>query len=586
MPKRGRRVRLRFKCGAMVPLAALLIWSGAAAQTSDATALTGEVELARLVDLCAERLGVPIEYDPRVLQDARVTLRLSAPVVDDRLWELTNQLLVTRGFTSIQTPGTGPPVLSVVRLADAAAQARLERATTPATLAGYATIRTSLRHRPGSDLSKAIKPLLSKPGGVVTVVDEGNVLLISDLKPRLQQAVETIEVLDVPGSRVAVEIIPVLHQSGSELAALVAAAVTSRNALAAPALDGRLTPTPDASGLILVAPDPALDEWRRLIASFDQPAGVETRTILPSTFPLDKVAGLIEQTARDPGPRGSGDRWQVVADELTGSLIVTATPWEFDRIEELLQRLDSVPPGARRTIRTIKIRNRAIGEVVELLSGMIDAGVLEAGAFHRRGGAERPDFQRSPRDGISPPSSPPAQPPARPTPTDAGPDDNTLTLTADEGTNTLIAIGEPREVDQVEELVRQIDVRQPQVMIEAMVIALNDADTLDLGIELEKLEMFGSTLVSLSSLFGLGGAGAVGGAMLPDAAGQGFTGIVLNPGDFSALVRALETINEGRSLNTPKVLVNNNQQALLDSVLQQPFTNVNASTTVSTTSFG
>jgi general secretion pathway protein D len=36
----------------------------------------------------------------------------------------------------------------------------------------------------------------------------------------------------------------------------------------------------------------------------------------------------------------------------------------------------------------------------------------------------------------------------------------------------------------------------------------------------------------------------------------------------------------------PKLLVGNNQQATLDSVLQQPFASVNASNTVSTTSFG
>ena len=51
------------------------------------------------------------------------------------------------------------------------------------------------------------------------------------------------------------------------------------------------------------------------------------------------------------------------------------------------------------------------------------------------------------------------------------------------------------------------------------------------------------------------------------------------------LVRALQTLNKGRSLNIPKVLVNNNQQAILDSVLQQPFTSTNASNTVATTSF-
>lgn len=62
--------------------------------------------------------------------------------------------------------------------------------------------------------------------------------------------------------------------------------------------------------------------------------------------------------------------------------------------------------------------------------------------------------------------------------------------------------------------------------------------------------------------------------------------MVLNPGDFSVVIRALETVNQGRSLTVPRVLVNNNQQATFNSSLQQPFASTNASDTVATTSFG
>ena len=43
-------------------------------------------------------------------------------------------------------------------------------------------------------------------------------------------------------------------------------------------------------------------------------------------------------------------------------------------------------------------------------------------------------------------------------------------------------------------------------------------------------------------------------------------------------------VNDGRSLTIPKVLVNNNVQASLDSTLQTPYASTNASTTVATTS--
>ncbi len=147
----------------------------------------------------------------------------------------------------------------------------------------------------------------------------------------------------------------------------------------------------------------------------------------------------------------------------------------------------------------------------------------------------------------------------------------------------MIAIGDARRLEQLAELIRTLDERQPQVMLEALVLSLTEGDTLDLGVELEVMAVSGSTLINLASIFDLG---MVGLEDTPAPTGTGGTALVLSPGDFRVLVRALETINHGRALNIPKVLVNNNQQATLDAVLQQPFLSTNASSTVATTSFG
>ncbi|MCG3123893.1 MAG: hypothetical protein GIKADHBN_02331 [Phycisphaerales bacterium] len=57
---------------------------------------------------------------------------------------------------------------------------------------------------------------------------------------------------------------------------------------------------------------------------------------------------------------------------------------------------------------------------------------------------------------------------------------------------------------------------------------------------------------------------------VPDQAG--FTGAVLNAGEFAVVVRALESINKGNSISNPKLLVTNNQRAVFSSTLQQPIT--------------
>jgi general secretion pathway protein D len=134
-------------------------------------------------------------------------------------------------------------------------------------------------------------------------------------------------------------------------------------------------------------------------------------------------------------------------------------------------------------------------------------------------------------------------------------------------------------------LIEELDVRHPQVLIEAMVVILTDDQTRALGVELQKIGIEDDLQWRLASLFGLGAPDARS-SVMPAPSGTGASGVILDPGSFSAAVRALETIDKGRSLTIPKILVNNNQQASLNSVLQTPFASTNASTTVATTSFG
>ena len=67
--------------------------------------------------------------------------------------------------------------------------------------------------------------------------------------------------------------------------------------------------------------------------------------------------------------------------------------------------------------------------------------------------------------------------------------------------------------------------------------------------------------------------------------GTGFNGTVIDTDTFSAVVRALANDGRSRVVAAPRVLVNDNGTATLSSVAEAPFTSVNASARVSTTSF-
>ena len=222
----------------------------------------------------------------------------------------------------------------------------------------------------------------------------------------------------------------------------------------------------------------------------------------------------------------------------------------------LLARLEETPPDALRTAQAFPVRFRDVDQVLELLRELLGAGLPVALDEETEGGTGGPLH-------------------------DAAGD---VSLTQDAGSNRILAVGPPRAVEEIGRLILSLDTRQPQVLVEALIVSLTDAQTEQLAVELEKLAVWDEALLRVSSVFGAGLDANQ--AALPAATGTGGQAVLLDPGDFSGVLRALETVSEGRSLNIPKVLVNNHETATLDSVLQTPFVSVNASNTVATTSLG
>ncbi len=566
------------------PAAALLAWLVLVAPVSDAVAqpvprteLSEQIELARLVDLASQRLGVNIEYD-RSRLTGQVTLRLGAGVTDDELWSLTNRLLLARGFTTVRI--AGDDTLSVVPIASAASLARVEpvervreeisaasrgEAPPPGAAhppAGFRAALVHLRHRPAKEATEAIKPLLSSPGGSVTPLGDAAMLVIADSAPRLAEALGVLEGLDSPGAAATVEEVALLHLDAPRLISLAGQVESKRAQAGGVPMRGQLVAGTDGRSVLLIASERERAAWLELITRLDRREPVETVTYAPRAFTVDEVAASIERLVREVAPVAD-DRFRIVPDALTGTLLVTATPSQHARVEELLERLESTPEAVRRPSRTFVLRNRDVSEALGVVQSLIAAGALDAAAA----------------PAVLEPGS---EPGARVQPAE-GP---SLSLTADPATNSLIVFGEPRELERLEALLRDLDVRRPQVLLEVLIVSISESDSLTLGVELERLiDGPGDTVARLSSLFGLSGAGASGSL---DGAGRGagFTGIVLNPGDFSVVVRALQAINRGRSLSMPRVLVAGNEQATINSVLEQPFISTNASNTVATTSFG
>jgi general secretion pathway protein D len=597
------------------------------------TSLAGVASIARLVDLVAARFGIAITYDEASLNVGRIVIRKEQPLDDDSLWLLTNRLLgeqglcIVRGADGATYAVTKIPTASQTVLAEDVDLAsfvpgRLVRDAGGRPMPGFRKVMVRLSRTSTKDAAAAVQFVLSRPAGSVAESEAAGLLVIADLTPYVDAALAMLADLERTGGGASVEEFPVRNLDPARAAVLAKQLAEKLKAAGGRELRGEILPGAvgerGAGSVMIIAPAVQQDEWKRLLARLDTRESVERRTYSVRSFGLAEVASLIERTvgaawATPSGPGGGAAedaRLRLISDELTGSLIVDATPGQHAEIEALLARLESAPGETRRPVRTFKIRNRPVKEMQQLLSQLLRSGVFEAGVDR----AAVSEWGLSPEGSAAQTSARPLVPGGAPAPTlpgGGGPGGagtpslqfasgvrspstpaasragNALevALTLDEATNTLIAVGESRVLAQIEALLPTLDVRQPQVMLEAFLVSLNDAQSLDFGVELERLRVSGETFIKLSSLFGLSTAGSGGGVRnVPDR--TGFAGSVLNPGEFSIILRAVEGVSKGRSLSSPKVLVGNNQQATFNSVLQQPFASTNASNTVATTAFG
>ncbi len=571
------------------------------AVTTPSIELAGQLDLARLLDLAAKQLNISIDYDAAAMKQQTVTIRPTGSLDPRGLWALTNRSLYQRQLTTVQIADM--PGVSVVKLEDASKLARIEEPVDLASIdvskpwaptPGFRNFMVRLSFVSPKDAAESLKSVLARGGdaraaaSITPVAGDSQLLLISDVTSRIDEATAILRRIDVAERATAINEVQLTHVTPAQVVTTVTQLAAKRETVSGEKLAGEVIAAPGNHSVLLIAPTRLVPIWKSLIAQADSRDPVETIAYTPRVFAVRDVANLVQQIA--PGSAANpDDRFKAIVEEPTGTLLVTGTASQHERIRDLMERLDSVPGEARRPMRAFSVRNRPVDELLEVLNRLIAAGALNADPASSGSGVSGLSpvplpvaTSTNPGTGvniISPVATSPLLPGpqqsfGRPAPSilATGSQNSALTLTADQATNTIIAIGETRMLSQLEALLRTLDVRQPQVVLEVILVTLSERDSISLGVELQQLIRDGNTAIAISSLFGLSTVTGTGVTQaLSPAAASGFTGAVVRPGDFSAIVRALQSLGDGRTVSLPRVLVANNQRTQFDSLAQEPY---------------
>jgi type II secretion system protein D len=310
-----------------------------------------------------------------------------------------------------------------------------------------------------------------------------------------------------------------------------------------------------------VRPDPLAMEILNLqnVSANEMQAIVENMMqALTAREPNPAAAAPPAATQQPAPPQGSvrprtaagpaAEQFQVHSDMRTNSLIILAEPFRLARLRSIVAQIDQASGRETFQVKVYRPKHIVASSAIPLLSGLFGA--------QRAGGAAQPQAPRTGVAGIGGGQ------------TGLGTGGFVPTFLQDDATNSIVVVADRNGHGKVDELLKQIDRRRPQVLLKCSVVQLTTSDTFDLGIELAgftapregRLEVGGRTNLDLSSVADLDGDGVPdivpadlpGGSLFlfKDRVGQILSNLHLN-----------ERVSSVKILEEPELIALNNSQA-------------------------
>jgi type II secretory pathway component GspD/PulD (secretin) len=644
------RPPLRFRSTVAATLLAIALMPPAALRAAEGDAppviaapptisLPPSSELSNLADLTSQLTGVSIQYNPQKIQG---TVRLSSrpQVTPLELWDIFNQALIGENFTTVLTNIT--PAYQVVAVNDAAGLGIAISEDEVAKLKFKPGFLVIVRELKNVSAETALKALGTTVGNqptiqVRTLGQDDRKLIIAAPQGKLREIQAVLALIDRAGLSAQVQLFRPARTGPQNLQSALVNAWNSVNKLTNKVRSVDVQIAPDNLQVMLISSQEDAPDLLKLAQELDRSEPIETRTYRPRVFSVDEVGSLVEQVLH--GDHGEGIAPVVIHDRLTNCLIIRGTAEQQHRVEELLKTLDESPQAQRRQMRTYVIKHRTADDLAKVLVGLIATGVAkpaQAGQAQGQGQGQGTglgqgqgvgqgqgmgqgqgtgqgqfpgqspsqilgQFQGQPGGNLGQGAIPgsnrfdPSLPVSSGTAGQAAQGvippitaavDNPVVLTSDPISNSLIAIGDPQSLEQVETLLKILDRPQPQVDLEVLLVQVSSTQNRNLGVELTKLIQSGAVSTSVTSLFGISTQTGTDVTARSLVGASGFGAVVLNPGDYAGVVQALESVTDGKSMIVSHIVVNNNGKASLNDIVSQPYTSLSSTSAVATSGLG
>ncbi|MFH1615087.1 MAG: secretin N-terminal domain-containing protein [Planctomycetota bacterium] len=555
--------------------------------------LPEKLAIIDLLDLMGKHLDLDYMYDEKLLKDKMVTLRIQDKIklkelygVLESVLKFSNLSMSRRGNLVTIVPSEQILDVDPVLITDGQA---------PAVGDVIVTRVFRLRFIDPSSAETLLKNM--KLGASFQTVSETGTLIVTDYAFRMERMARLLELVDQPGeprefkfrqlkytlaSVLAPKIMSLAEQMGT-----ISITVAEKPAAAPqPPARGRRRPAPapapkakpeeGARGgvyldydertnrILIIGSEEEVEIVEHLIDAFDVPEQ-DLRTIkeygIQYVDPYDvldtlnelgvikgikgKPSGAAPKGGKSPEAAGAAgfeaDEPQIAVLETTNSLLVNATPEQHAAIAMVVAYVDREAMEEAIPYVIYPLENQDPNNVKVVLDQLIEK-TIKAQAADDKVAASKPEKRED------------------------------VTVVADGGTFSLIVYGSRKNQEWVGSLIKSLDKRRPQVLIDVMLVEVTKTDTFNYDLELV------SSLPDLDYTSGLVGGitGATTGSILtaleaaPDrnrfldaSSKQGNLKGFYGDRHIHALLTLMQEKDYGRVLAHPKILVNDNEDGTI-----------------------
>lgn len=295
-------------------------------------------------------------------------------------------------------------------------------------------------------------------------------------------------------------------------------------------------------------------------------------------------------------------------DSETGAIIYYGTEAQHTRVAELVKTFTDQIQGKRIEIKMYKLQNAEAESVADILQQLVqEQGTGRTGTSplvpsSRVQGNRQQRMQRNQpaEQGTGSQLTPGGQPvggteasigaaeeTAGGTSLTANPEE--VSIVADTDRNQIVIKAPARQQAEFERIIKDLDLRLPQVYIEAQIVSVTTSEDFNWSVETQ----INAGQFLLFTNFGLSTAGtAAAGQQAAQAvrnvatARAGLTSAIIKSEYVPFILNTLQSQTEARIQSTPRILVNDNQQGSISSNREEPFSTTTQGTATTTTGQG